>query len=39
VTEAEIRYGVVPFPNDTLRAAMLDTARRVRLPEDYIHGA
>jgi 3-hydroxyacyl-[acyl-carrier-protein] dehydratase len=39
VTEAEIRYGVVPFPNDTLRAAMLDTARRVGLPEDYIHGA
>jgi 3-hydroxyacyl-[acyl-carrier-protein] dehydratase len=39
VTEAEIRYGVVPFPNETLRAAMLDTARRVGLPEEYQHGA
>jgi 3-hydroxyacyl-[acyl-carrier-protein] dehydratase len=39
VTDAEIRYGVVPFPNDTLRAAMLETARRIGLPEDYIHGA
>jgi 3-hydroxyacyl-[acyl-carrier-protein] dehydratase len=33
----------VPFPNDTLRAAMLETARRVGLPEDHIqdhiHGA
>ena len=38
VTDAEIRYGVVPFPNDTLRAAMLETARRIGLPEDYIHG-
>jgi 3-hydroxyacyl-[acyl-carrier-protein] dehydratase len=39
VTEAEIRYGVVPFPNETLRAAMLETARRVGLPEEYIDGA
>jgi 3-hydroxyacyl-[acyl-carrier-protein] dehydratase len=43
VTEAEIRYGVVPFPNDTLRMAMLETARRVGLPADHIqdpiHGA
>jgi 3-hydroxyacyl-[acyl-carrier-protein] dehydratase len=37
VTDAEIRYGVVPFPNETLRAAMLETARRVGLPEDHIH--
>jgi 3-hydroxyacyl-[acyl-carrier-protein] dehydratase len=37
--EAEIRYGVVPFPNDTLKAAMLDTARRVALPEEVLHGA
>jgi 3-hydroxyacyl-[acyl-carrier-protein] dehydratase len=35
VTEAEIRYGVVPFPNPTLKAAMLETARRVGLPEEY----
>jgi 3-hydroxyacyl-[acyl-carrier-protein] dehydratase len=39
VTEAEIRYGVVPFPNETLKAAMLETARRVGLAEEFIHGA
>jgi 3-hydroxyacyl-[acyl-carrier-protein] dehydratase len=39
VTDAEIRYGVVPFPNETLKAAMLETARRVGLPEEHIHGA
>src|ERR1700722_15024588 len=39
VTEAEIRYGVVPFPNDALRAAMLETARRVGLPEELQNGA
>jgi 3-hydroxyacyl-[acyl-carrier-protein] dehydratase len=39
VAEAEIRYGVVPFPNDTLRAAMLETARRVAVPEDLLHAA
>ncbi len=39
VTEAEIRYGIVPFPNETLKAAMLDTARRVGLPEEFHHGA
>jgi 3-hydroxyacyl-[acyl-carrier-protein] dehydratase len=38
VTEAEIRYGVVPFPNETLKAAMLDTARRVGLAEEFLHG-
>lgn len=37
VADAEIRYGVVPFPNDTLRAAMLDTARRVAVPEDLLN--
>jgi 3-hydroxyacyl-[acyl-carrier-protein] dehydratase len=37
VTDAEIRYGVVPFPNETLKAAMLETARRVGLSEDHIH--
>ena len=39
VTEAEIRYGVVPFPNEALRAAMLENARRVGLPEAYLNGA
>jgi 3-hydroxyacyl-[acyl-carrier-protein] dehydratase len=39
VTEAEIRYGVVPFPNETLKAAMLETARRVGLPEELQNGA
>ncbi|HVY14982.1 MAG TPA: 3-hydroxyacyl-ACP dehydratase FabZ family protein [Rhodopila sp.] len=39
VSEAEIRYGVVPFPNDTLRAAMLETARRVAVPEELLHAA
>ena len=39
VTEAEIRYGVVPFPNEALRSAMLETARRVGLPEEYQNGA
>jgi 3-hydroxyacyl-[acyl-carrier-protein] dehydratase len=39
VTDAEIRYGVVPFPNETLKAAMLETARRIGLPEEFLHGA
>jgi len=33
VAEAEIRYRVVPFPNETLRAQMLETARRIAVPE------
>jgi len=37
VAQAEIRYGVVPFPNDTLRATMLETARRVAVPEEFFH--
>ena len=36
VTEAEIRFGVVAFPNETLKAAMLDTARRVGLPPEHM---
>jgi 3-hydroxyacyl-[acyl-carrier-protein] dehydratase len=36
VTEAEIRYGVVPFPNETLKAAMLQTARRIGLPSNFM---
>ena len=35
VTDAEIRYGVVPFPNETLKTAMLATARRIGLPKEY----
>ena len=38
VTDAEIRYGVVPFPNQTLKAAMLETARRVGLSAEYFPG-
>jgi 3-hydroxyacyl-[acyl-carrier-protein] dehydratase len=37
VAEAEIRYGVVPFPNDSLRAAMLQSARRIDVPEHLLH--
>ena len=36
VTEAEIRYGIVPFPNEALKAAMLETARRVGLPAQFM---
>jgi 3-hydroxyacyl-[acyl-carrier-protein] dehydratase len=36
VAEAEIRYRVVPFPNETLRAQMLQTARRVAVPEAFL---
>jgi 3-hydroxyacyl-[acyl-carrier-protein] dehydratase len=39
VAEAEIRYGVVPFPNETLKAAMLETASRVGLPAEFHHAA
>jgi 3-hydroxyacyl-[acyl-carrier-protein] dehydratase len=38
VAEAEITYRVVPFPNETLRAQMLETARRVAVPEGFLHG-
>lgn len=38
VAEAEVRYGIVPFPNETLRNAMLETARRVAVPEAFLHG-
>jgi 3-hydroxyacyl-[acyl-carrier-protein] dehydratase len=39
VADAEIRYGVVPFPNETLKAAMLETAGRVGLPQEFHHAA
>ena len=37
VAEAEIRYGVVPFPNDSLRGIMLENARRIGVPESLFH--
>ena len=38
VADAEITYRVVPFPNDTLRAEMMATARRISVPEALLHG-
>jgi 3-hydroxyacyl-[acyl-carrier-protein] dehydratase len=38
VASAEITYRVVPFPNETLRTQMLATARRVGVPEEFLHG-
>jgi 3-hydroxyacyl-[acyl-carrier-protein] dehydratase len=38
VADAELTYRVVPFPNEELRAQMLETARRVAVPEAYLHG-
>jgi len=38
VAEAELRYGLAPFPNETLRARILETARRVGVPEAYLSG-
>jgi 3-hydroxyacyl-[acyl-carrier-protein] dehydratase len=38
VADAEITYRVVPFPNETLRAEMLATARRVAVPEVFLNG-
>jgi len=37
VADAEITYRVVPFPNEALRAQMLATARRVAVPEAFLH--
>ena len=39
VCDAEIRYRVVPFPNETLRAQMLDTARRIGVAEEFFDHA
>jgi 3-hydroxyacyl-[acyl-carrier-protein] dehydratase len=36
VTDAEIRYGVVPFPNETLQAAMVQIARRIGMPAEFL---
>jgi 3-hydroxyacyl-[acyl-carrier-protein] dehydratase len=37
--EADITYRVVPFPNETLRAQMLATARRIAVPEAFFDAA
>ena len=39
VCDAEIRYRVVPFPNETLKAQMFETARRIGVAEDFLHAA
>ena len=36
VAEAELRYGLSAFPNETLRAGILEMARRVAVPEAYL---
>ena len=38
VADAQITYRVVPFPNDTLHAQMLETARRIAVPECFMNG-
>jgi 3-hydroxyacyl-[acyl-carrier-protein] dehydratase len=38
VADAELTYRVAPFPNETLRAQMLKTARRVAVPEAFLDG-
>jgi 3-hydroxyacyl-[acyl-carrier-protein] dehydratase len=37
VASAEIRYVVGPFPNGTIRGAMLIKAREIGFPEDCLH--
>ena len=37
VASAEIRYVVGPFPNDTIRGAMLVKAREIGFPEACLH--
>jgi len=39
VCDAEIRYRVVPFPSETLRDTMFDTARRIGVPEEFLSHA
>ena len=34
---AEIRYAVGPFPNDTIRGAMIFKARDIGFPEEFLH--
>jgi 3-hydroxyacyl-[acyl-carrier-protein] dehydratase len=37
VAGAEIRYRLVPFPSPALRERMLETARRVAVPDAFFH--
>jgi len=37
VASAEIRYVVGPFPNDTIRGAMVFKAREIGFPEECLH--
>jgi 3-hydroxyacyl-[acyl-carrier-protein] dehydratase len=37
VASAEIRYAVGPFPNDTIRGAMLFKAREIGFAEEYLN--
>jgi 3-hydroxyacyl-[acyl-carrier-protein] dehydratase len=37
VAGAEIRYRLVPFPTDALRDQMLAAARRVGVPDEFLH--
>jgi 3-hydroxyacyl-[acyl-carrier-protein] dehydratase len=37
VASAEIRYVVGPFPNDTIRGAMIMKAREIGFPEEYLN--
>jgi 3-hydroxyacyl-[acyl-carrier-protein] dehydratase len=37
VASAEIRYVVGPFPNDTIRGAMIVKARDIGFPEECLH--
>jgi 3-hydroxyacyl-[acyl-carrier-protein] dehydratase len=39
VAEAEITYRVVPFPHAALRERMLEAARRVGVPQEFLDGA
>jgi 3-hydroxyacyl-[acyl-carrier-protein] dehydratase len=38
IADAEVTYRVVPFPNETLRLQMLETARRIAVPEAFLNG-
>jgi 3-hydroxyacyl-[acyl-carrier-protein] dehydratase len=38
VAEAEITYRVVPFPRAALQARMLDAARRIGVPQEFLDG-
>ncbi len=39
VAEAELTYRVVPFPAPALRGAVIEAARKVRVPEELFHAS